>query len=124
MALQRLDGVDRAEVSLVKGEGQVFPKQGKSFDPALIPKAIQDAGFTAREVMLTADGALVKSGEFLELSIPGLKHSFVLAGGAQAVGLSKRTDLLGKRIRVTGKLHPSHGVRPPGLTVEDFQVAP
>ncbi|MBI4468739.1 MAG: hypothetical protein HY650_05380 [Acidobacteria bacterium] len=99
----------------------MLPKQGKSFDPALIPKAIQDAGFTAREVMVIAAGTLSKRGKFLELDIPGLKHSFVLAGGARAVELSKRAGLAGKKIRVTGNLHPSYADHPPGLTVEDFQ---
>lgn len=111
-------------MSLVKGEAEVFPKSGKSFDPVLIPKAIQDAGFTATEVVVTADGTLVKGGEFPELNVPELNHPFVLAGGAQAAALTKRTDLVGKKIRVTGKLHPSHADQPPGLTVEEFQPAP
>ena len=108
----------------MKGQADVFPKPGKSFDPALIPKAIKDAGFSAPEVMVTAEGTLAKGKESLELSIPGLKHTFVLAGGAQADALTKRADLIGKKVRLTGKLHPSHADRPPGLTVEDFQPVP
>ena len=102
----------------------MFPKQPESFDPALIPKVIEDAGFTAREVVFTADGTLVKRGEFLEMDIAGLKHPFVLAGGAKADALGKRSDLLGKKLRVTGKLHPSHGDQPPGLTIEVFEASP
>ena len=102
----------------------MFPKQEKSFDPVSIPKAIQDAGFTAAEVVVTTEGTLVKRGEFRELDVPGLKHSFVLEGGAQADALKKRADLVGKKVRLTGKLHPSHADRPPGLTVEKFQAAP
>ena len=83
-------------MSLVKGEAEVFPKPGKSFDPVLIPKAIQDAGFTATEVVVTADGTLAKEEEFLNLDVPGLNHPFVLAGGAQAEALRKRADLVGK----------------------------
>ncbi len=111
-------------MDLVKGEAEVFPKPGRSFDPALIPKAIKAAGFSAPEVTVTADGVLVQRKEFLELNIPGIRHSFLLAEGAQAGSLKKRADLLGKKIRVTGKLHPSHGDLVPGLTVEDFQPAP
>lgn len=102
----------------------MFPKPGKSFDPVLIPKAIKDAGFTATEVVVTADGTLAKRAEFLELDVSGLKHSFVLEGGVQADALKKRADLMGKKVRVTGKLHPSHADRPPGLTVEKFEAAP
>ncbi len=111
-------------MDLVKGEADVFPKPGKSFDPALIPKAIKDAGFSVPEVTVTADGVLVQGKEFLELNISGIKHPFLLAVGAQADSLKKRADLVGKKIRVTGKLHPSHGDLVPGLTVEDFQRAP
>jgi len=87
----------------------------------LIPKAIQDAGFTAAGVVATADGTLAIRQDLLELQIPGLNHPFVLEGGPQSDALKKRSDLVGKRIRITGSLHPSHGDLPPGLTVERFQ---
>ncbi len=108
----------------MKGEAEVFPKPGKSFDPVLIPKAIKDAGFSVPEVIVTADGTLAKWKDFLELDVLGLRRPFVLASGAQEEALKKRTDLLGKKIRVTGKLHGSHADQPPGLTVENFQPAP
>lgn len=111
-------------MSLAEGEAEVFPKKGKSFDPAEIPKAIKDAGFSAPEVVATVDGSLRRRKEFLELEVPGLKHVFVLAGGAKEEALKKEADLAGKKIRVTGKLHPGHADLPPGLTVEDFQPAP
>ncbi|MBI4455793.1 MAG: hypothetical protein HY644_07835 [Acidobacteria bacterium] len=111
-------------MNLVKGEAQVVPKQRQSFDPILIPKAVSEAGFTAPEVVVTVDGTLIKGEEFPELNVPGLEHSFMLAGGKQAAVLGKRTDLTGKRVRISGKLHPSHGDALPGLTVENFQVAP
>ncbi len=109
----------------MKGEAEVFPKPGKAFDPVLIPKAIKDAGFSVPEVIVTADGTLAnKRKDFLELDVSGLRHPFVLASGAQEEALKKRADLLGKKIRVTGKLHGSHADQPPGLTVENFQPAP
>ena len=112
------------EVSLVKGQAIVFPKAGKSFDPVLIPKAIKDAGFSAPEVVASVEGTLVEKKEFLELSVPNLKRPFVLAAGAQAEVLSRRPDLVGKRVQMTGKLHGSHGDQPPGLTVDNFQPTP
>jgi len=111
-------------VNLVKGEAEVFPKPGRSFDPAQIPKAIKNAGFSAPEVLVTVEGTLIKRKEFLELDVPGLNHPFVLAEGLQADTLKKRTDLVGKKIRLTGKLHPSYGDFPPGLTVDSFQAVP
>ncbi len=108
-------------MDLVKGQAEVLPKPGKSFDPALIPKAIKDAGFSAPEVIATMAGTLVQSKDRLKLNVPGLNHPFVLAGGSQEDALKKRTDLVGRKIRLTGKLHPSHGDLPPGVTVETFE---
>jgi len=108
-------------VDLVKGQAEVLPKPGKSFDPALIPKAIKDAGFSAPEVVATMAGTLAQSKDRLELNVPGLNHPFVLAGGPQEDALKRRADLVGKKIRLTGKLHLSHGDLPPGFTVESFE---
>ncbi len=108
----------------MKGEAEVLPKPGKSFDPALIPKAIKDAGFSAPEVIATMTGTLVESKDFLELNVPRLNHPFVLAGGPQEDALKRRADLVGKKIHLTGKLHPSHADLPPGFTVESFQPVP
>jgi hypothetical protein len=111
-------------VNLVKAEGTVFPKAGKSFDPALIPKVIRDAGFTAAEVAVVADGTLAARNGALELDVPGLAHPFLLAGGSKIDPLRKRADLLGKKIRVTGTLGSAQDARPPSLAVEDFRVLP
>ena len=99
------------------------PEPGKSFDPVLIPKAMEDAGFTASEVFVTVEGTLVEGGGFLELQIPGLKRSITLGGGAQAEAIEKRSDLLGKRIHLVGILHPGQMDRPPILSVEKFEPA-
>jgi hypothetical protein len=123
-ALQRLDGVDHADVNLVKGEAQVFPKTGKSFDPVQIPKAIKDAGFSAPEVVVEADGTLAKREGSLQLDVPGLKHSFALSGGPQREALAGRADLVGKKVHMRGKLQTDHGGLPPKLTLESFQQAP
>ena len=108
----------------MKGEAQVFPKPGRSFDPVQIPKAIKDAGFSATEVLVEMDGVLAKHEVFLELDVPGVKHAFALSGGPQREALATRVDLVGKRVHITGKLQSDHGDQPLGLTVESFQQAP
>lgn len=123
-ALERLDGVDRAVVNLVKGEGQVFPKSGQSFDPVLIPKAIHDAGFTATAVEVTVEGTLVRKSDSLELNVPGVPHTFLLSGGTQMDSLKKQNDLAERKIRVTGKLEINRAETPPRLSVENFQPLP
>lgn len=109
---------------LVKGEGTVYPKAGKSFDPAPIPKAIHDAGFTATEVEVVVDGTLVAKNDALKLDVPGLKHPFILAGGAKEAALKEDKSLLGKRIRVVGRVRVARGTLPPSLTIEEFESFP
>ncbi len=89
-----------------------------------IPKAIKDAGFSATEVLLEADGTVMRRDGSLQLDVPGLKHAFALSGGSQMESLAQHADLVGKRIRITGKLQADHGEMPPRLTVESFQQAP
>ncbi len=108
-------------MDLVKGEATVFPKPGKSFDPVQIPKAIHDAGFTATEVEVVADGMLEARNGSLVLNAAGLNHPFVLAGGSQDGALRKQANLVGKKIRVTGKMRVSLGTSPPTLTIEDYR---
>lgn len=102
----------------------ITPKPGKSFDPALIPKAVKDAGFSAPEVTFTATGRLEQEGSALLLSVPGLRQPFRLSGGEQWSRLEQRTELLGKPVKITGKLQPAKGKAPPGMSVESFRVPP
>ncbi len=96
----------------------MYPKAGSSFDPVLIPKAIKDAGFTARDIVVTAVGTVSKASDFLKFDVPGVRR-FDLVGGARGGELSGRSDLLGKRVRVTGRLDA--GTNPARLSVESFQ---
>ena len=102
----------------------MFPEQGKSFDPVGIPRAIEEAGFSATEIILSVDGTLVQGEEFLELEVPGLESPFLLVGGEQAERLSRGVDLVATEVRVTGRLRPGNSGQPPTLTVEEFQAPP
>ena len=106
----------------MKGEGIVFAKKGKSFDPVQIPKAIQDAGFTSTEVSVVALGSVEQTNGGLRLKVPGLNRPFLLAGGAKLDALAKRKDIAGKNFQITGRLQNEKQV--PALTVDDFQEPP
>lgn len=110
-------------MDLKSAQAIVLPAKGKSFDPTRIPKAVKDAGFTPRDVEITAVGSLARKDDLLLLEMPGPVAEFVLAGGEKAEDLTRRNDLRGKRLRVTGRLHPSHADRPLGLTVERWSLA-
>lgn len=108
----------------MKGTAEVFPEQGKSFDPVGIPRVIEEAGFSATEILLSVDGTLVQGEEFLELKVPGLESPFLLVDGEAAERLSKGVDLMATEVRVTGRLRPGNSGQPPTLTVEEFQAPP
>ena len=108
------------EVDFKGGLAEVACMEGKGLDPTGIPKAVLDTGFTPGEVTLTAVGILGRSGKLLVLEMTGPVKTMVLAGGERIDELSKNTDLQGRHIRVTGKLHTE---KPPGLTVETWVEA-
>lgn len=107
-------------VDLKNAQAVMTPAAGRSFDPTRIRKAVKDAGFTPGEIEVTASGTLVQRKDLLLLEMVGAPREFVLVGGPKFEELKKRSDLVGKRLRVRGKLHPFHADRPPGLTVESF----
>jgi len=111
------------KVDLEQGVAVIHPAKSRTFDPAEIPRAVRNAGFSSPEVLFTATGKLEKEGERLALRVPGLRHVFFLEGGASFAELKAATTVLNKTIRVSGKLHGSHGDRPPGMTVELFESA-
>lgn len=84
---------------------------------------MKDAGFTPGNIEVTAAGSVVRKGDLLLLEMPGPVRQFVLADGPKAEELKRQPDLPGKRLLVIGKLHPSHADRPPGITVERFELS-
>ncbi|MCH8015756.1 MAG: hypothetical protein IH917_03935 [Acidobacteria bacterium] len=108
----------------MKGTAEVFPEQGKSFDPGGIPRVIEEAGFSVTEIILSVDGTLVQGQEFLKLEVPGLESPFLLVGGEAAERLSRGVDLVATEVRVTGTLRPGDSGQPPRLTIEEFQAPP
>ncbi|MCI0621788.1 MAG: hypothetical protein L0387_08975 [Acidobacteria bacterium] len=109
-------------MDLKAAQAVVLPAKGKSFDPTKIAKAVKEAGFTPSEITVTAAGTLARAGDLLQLNMSGPVPQLVLAGGAKADELARQTDLQGKRVRVTGKLHASHADQPPGIAVDTLEV--
>ncbi|MFQ5664342.1 MAG: heavy-metal-associated domain-containing protein [Terriglobia bacterium] len=120
--MRRLDGVGDVKVDLKSGQAVLTPQPARSFDPTKIAKAVKDAGFSPGPIEVTAVGTLKSQDELLLLEMPGPVGQFLLAGGDKAEELKKRQDLLNRRLRVRGTLHPYHADRPPGLKVEWYEI--
>ena len=109
-------------MDLKSAQAVLSPAEGKNFDPTKIPRAVRKAGFAPGEIEVTAVGRVAIEDDFLRLEMPGPVEQLVLAGGAKAEELRERSDLIGRRLSVTGVLHPSHADKPPGITVERWEL--
>jgi len=109
-------------VDLKSAQAVLSPAEGRSFDPTKIPRAVRKAGFAPGEIEVTAAGRLTIEDDSLWLEMPGPLERVILASGAKAEELRERSDLIGRRLSVTGVLHPSHADKPPGITVERWEL--
>ena len=109
-------------MDLKSAQAVLSPAEGKSFDPTKIPQAVRQAGFMPGEIEVTAVGRLTVEDNFPRLEMSGAVEQLILAGGAKAEELRERSSLIGRRLGVTGVLHPSHADKPPGITVERWEL--
>ena len=109
-------------MDLKSAQAVLASAEGKSFDPTEIPRAVRKAGFTAGEIEVTAAGRLTLEDDFPRLEMPGPIEQLFLAGGAKEEELRKRPDLIGRRLSVSGVLQPAHADKPPGITVERWEL--
>ena len=68
-----------------------------------------------------ARGELVEHEGLPALRLPGPPDLLILAGGERLEELMDSGLPPGTRIRVTGHLHPSHGEKPPGMEVDEWE---
>ena len=108
--LQRLDGVAKAEVSLLDGRVTVYPKEGASLDPYRILKATYDSGVSVAEMEMTASGQLQESGGNLLFMINN-QQSFGVTPNALSERLKAQAQAPGDRhVSLRGRLYQ----KPPG----------
>ena len=113
--LKRLDGVAKAEVSLLDGHVTVYPKQGAALDPYRILKATYDSGVSVAEMEMTASGQLQESGGNLLFMINN-QQSF----GVTPNALSERLKAQApgdRQVSLRGRLYqkPPGGGKPKSL---------
>ena len=119
-ALERLDGVQNAEVmSLDTGETVILAESDRSFDPAQIAKAVEDAGFSAGKVEIDVKGTLERVENALALRVPGL-DSLLFLQGDEALDELKKLDN-NNEVSVSGVYDTPEGDEAPLITVEEVR---
>ena len=134
--VKTLDGVDRDAriVTSVANGTATFPwKPGVAFDPAVVRKAIRQAGFTPRELTVTVTGAIEVSSDrdaetMLELADEDAKLTVLVTPGERAdqreswdemraVGLLEEAKL---RVRVEGEVRADSADTPWSLILHKW----
>ncbi len=112
--LKKLDGVRSLDISLNEGTATLSVTQGKNLRPADIRSAVEEAGFTPREISITVVGTLSIEGRKVFLRLRGAEGKYLLSerGTGEADGrgaLNEKTrgqlsDLAGRGavVAITG----------------------
>lgn len=101
-----MDSVAKSKTDYRTQLSQVSFKPGKAVDFAAISKAVDSAGFSAQEIVVTAAGRVIESPGSLALQVTGTNQVFPLTGEkAQALAGTKGKDSV---VRVTARVDLSH----------------
>jgi mercuric ion binding protein len=98
--LKRLPGAKNVQIELNAGRA-TFDVAGSVLLPGAVKDAVRDAGFTARDITVTASGTIESEGNDLRLDIGG-EQTLVLRGGeafGELQGLVKKEQ---RDVVVTG----------------------
>ena len=136
--LKRVDGVEGVQVHVKQGITEVESTPGESPNLDDVRQAVQDAGFTLREIRLTVTGSIVREDEAWVLRSSGDEIRFFLfdaehaqedvgdraalvtitAERAQQLEEAART---GTPVTAEGRVHEHKGM-PSGLLVERLEI--
>ncbi len=129
VAVQNLDGVESADVSLRLKTAEIKLRPGNRITLPQLRNAIKDSGFNAREATISVVGSLVERGGKPALQVSGLSTVLLLASDPskpdaykEAVRrVSARDDAL---VEVVGLVNtPSNPSDPEAVIVESLTPA-
>lgn len=127
--LKKVDGVRDMEISINTGVVTLKITDGKTPNLSLIREAVKGAGFTTREIRITAIGTLDVQEERVQLNTKGSDQKFLLFeketpdGGLLGKEMRTRLAILANKdsvVTVTGTVHP-HAGNLPGLSADKVE---
>ena len=138
--LKKVPAIDTIQIHMKQGLTEIKPKSGKKLDLSQLHKAVKDAGFTLRDVVLTVTGTIVPQEEMLVLQSTGDGTRFLLFDSKHAQSESKQARApvaLGAKleqqlkeaqqthatVRIEGRVHEHAGL-PPGLLIQKLEMNP
>lgn len=108
--------MENVDVSLLKARATFSLKPGKELQPEVLRKAVVDAGFTPRDIFITARGKLTEQDG---------KPVFQLVASSQLFSLMENeelTKLMGEGLKEIGLVAKVIGGKPPLLLeIQNYQ---
>ncbi len=120
--LKDIEGVGKVEINVATGVATLGSKKEKSIDVESLEAAVSRAGFTPRDVTVTAVGQISTADGTLVFHVSGADVQFLVKEDEASRNMTSSEG----RFRVTGRLvreNPKgHQAHPYTLIVEQFEV--
>ena len=106
-ALTRLEGVDNVDVSIWDAQATFDLKSGVALHPAILRKAVADAGFTPREILINARGELTRMNGQMVFRPSGAAQVFTILESSENAKVRLETlEEVGLVAKVVGETSP------------------
>lgn len=105
VALEKVAGVEKVNVTLKRGVAHIALKQGNTVTLPQLRQIIKDAGYSTRDAEVTATGTASRKGREVVLTIGGTDSVVQLAAGREAEPFNALSRSLGdgtQQLEVTG----------------------
>ena len=101
--MEKLPGVESANVSLNEGRAMIQLKPGNAVTMAQIRQSVERNGFTPQQVAVSGEAEVLGRGDKLQLRISGPNDTYELASTPHADGvLQQLRKSTGQRVAVEG----------------------
>ncbi len=101
--LKAIDGVAKLSIDVSSGLATLVPADEAMIDYAGLPRAVQDAGFTPREILVRGTGRVLRDGDALTLTGSDDAPLFTLEPNPLVQGLEANTWIAFEGLVLPGK---------------------
>jgi copper chaperone CopZ len=116
VTIEKLPGVESADVSLNEGRVQVQLKAGNAVTLAQLRQSVERNGFTPQQAIVRAQADVAPKGETVQLTISGTEEVYTLADTAHADDvLQQLRKSAGQRVLIEGIVPPRRDQRTPAV---------
>lgn len=113
--MKKLEAIDRLNISLKNSLARITLKEGSSLNIEDLKNAVKDAGFSVREIRISAGGEIVTYGNFFALKVTGTDQLFILNDAKKLKVDSK--------VLIKGRIPISEDSQPYRVFIESMELS-